>query len=124
VTEGDGAGLGRLVVGEDLAEVVDAGGLRKRSRLWRQLGVDVALDDQGEGESELAVAEPDLELGEVLGSVAELCRPSHQSGVNLVLVALLCRARHSRAYAEFRIMPSKRPGGARSEFAAEHDGSE
>jgi hypothetical protein len=69
--------------------------------------MDVALDDQRDGVPELAVAEPDLELGEVLGPVTEVDQASDQGGIDLVLVAELCRARHSRAYAELRIMPSR-----------------
>jgi hypothetical protein len=76
------------MVSENLAEIVDAGGLGERSRWRRQLWVNVTLDDQGHGESELAVPEPDLELGEVLGSVAELRCPPDQGVVDLVLVAL------------------------------------
>ena len=75
--------------GEDLAQVVHTGGLGDRPRRRWQLGMDVALDDQRDGVPELAVAEPDLDPGEVLGPVAEVDQASDQGGVYLVFTARL-----------------------------------
>src|SRR5215472_12558773 len=55
--------------------------------------MDVAFDHQRDGEAELAVPEPDLQLGEILRSVAELNLAPHQGRVHLVLVALEAHGR-------------------------------
>ncbi len=76
------------MIGEDLAEVVDAGRLGGWSRRRRHLGVDVALDGQRYGEPELTALEPDLDPREILRSVAELDLTPDQGGVGLILIAL------------------------------------
>src|SRR5215472_17932950 len=55
--------------------------------------MDVAFDHQRDSQAELAVPEPDLQLGEILGPVAELYLTPHQCLVHLVLVALEAHGR-------------------------------
>ena len=91
----------------DQAEVVDAGGLSGWSRGLGDGGVDVTADHEGDGVAGGESIQVDGEPAQVLGVVAELDATAAQGGVDTVPVPQLCRARHSTAYAEFRIMPSR-----------------
>jgi len=99
-------GVGLLVRGQDQAQVVDTGGFGEGRYGLGDLGMDVATEPEGDGIAGGVTLEVDGDPAQVLGVVAELDLAAEQGGIDLVAVVLLCRARHSRAYAEFRIMPS------------------
>ena len=109
VAVGDALARLVLVCAEDQAQVVDAGGLTLGVGLerLRDLDVDVTADLEGERITGRPALEVDGDAGQVLGVVAELDLTADQGRINLVAVAELCRVRHSSAYAEFRIMPSR-----------------